>query len=209
MGVALLFFVGTLDSLAVPADTSHAAVSPSQVAEATSHSAESPWTVSASTTVYFGHTVDVYAVPDITVEYHALHVEGRYNYEALHATSVLLGWHFAFGDDEAGLDVTPMAGYVTGSTNGPAPLPPFCLMLDWEDSNSPMSASMFSRRMMPGSSTTVRTSSIVSPQPCLPGSWASTRSVLPSANSFPDCWSAHRTLDSRQRFTYSAPDKKR
>ena len=121
MGVALLFFVGTLDSLAVPADTSHAAELQSQVAEATSHAAESPWTVSASTTVYFGHTIDVYAVPDITVEYNALHVEGRYNYEALHDTSVFLGWHFVFGDDKAGLDVTPMAGYVTGGTNGPAP----------------------------------------------------------------------------------------
>lgn len=121
MLVVLLFFGGALDSLAVPADKSHAAESLSQLAEVTSHAAESPWTISASTTVYFGRTVDVYAVPDIRVEYDALHVEGRYNYEALHATSVFLGWHLAFGDDEAGLDVTPMAGYVTGSTNGPAP----------------------------------------------------------------------------------------
>lgn len=120
------------DSLAVDttlvADSSLAIADTSWAAEAadTSSFAESPWAASASLTTYFGSTVDVYVVPDLWIEYHGLHLEGRYNYEDLHTGSVFLGWHFGWGDQNTGLDLTPMAGWVTGRTEGFAP----ALLLD-------------------------------------------------------------------------------
>ena len=50
----------------------------------------------------------------------ALHLEGRANYEAVHAQSAFVGWNFAFGK-EGGItfEVTPILGGVTGAIHGP------------------------------------------------------------------------------------------
>jgi hypothetical protein len=116
----LLVFAGSPDSLSAT-NLLNAAESSVVVA-----SAESPWSSSASGTTYFGDTTDLYLVPDVSVEYYGLHVEGRYNYEDLHTGSIFLGWHLEWGDKTAGLDLTPMAGWVTGRTDGVAP----ALLLD-------------------------------------------------------------------------------
>jgi hypothetical protein len=50
----------------------------------------------------------------------ALHLEGRANYEAVHAQSVFAGWNFAFGKEEGvTFEVTPILGGVTGAIHGP------------------------------------------------------------------------------------------
>jgi hypothetical protein len=49
----------------------------------------------------------------------ALHLEGRANYEAIHAQSLFAGWNFSWGDEEGWkLDVTPIAGAVRGPLRG-------------------------------------------------------------------------------------------
>jgi hypothetical protein len=49
-----------------------------------------------------------------------LHLEGRVNYEALHARSLFAGWTFAFGKEEGlSLEITPIAGGAWGSIGGP------------------------------------------------------------------------------------------
>lgn len=48
-----------------------------------------------------------------------LHLEGRANYEAIHAQSLFAGWNFGWGDEETWkLDFTPIAGAVRGSLRG-------------------------------------------------------------------------------------------
>ncbi len=49
-----------------------------------------------------------------------LHLEGRYNYEALDSGSLWLGRNFSFGERWT-LDCTPMVGFVFGESRGIAP----------------------------------------------------------------------------------------
>ena len=73
-------------------------------------------------------TGSYYAVPDQpnfgmavgAVKIGALHVEGRYNYEARASASAFLGWTFSGGEDLA-WSVTPLIGAVTGRLSGYIP----------------------------------------------------------------------------------------
>ncbi|MGC2049604.1 MAG: hypothetical protein WA635_13475, partial [Gallionella sp.] len=49
-----------------------------------------------------------------------LHLEARYNYEALDAGSLFAGWKFS-GGDKLTYDLTPIIGAVFGATQGIAP----------------------------------------------------------------------------------------
>jgi hypothetical protein len=133
--LSLLLLAGMLDSTAVELDTLDVEPDTSEVeiraADATEAEAdtskvtaevvESPWAFSGSMTSYFGSTIDLYAVPDLWIEYHGFHLEARYNYEDLHTGSMFLGWHFGWGDENSGLDATPMVGWVVGRIDGVAP----------------------------------------------------------------------------------------
>lgn len=66
--------------------------------------------------------------PTLTVNRGGLHLEGRYNYEALQTGSAFVGWNFSFGE-ELRLGLTPMVGGVFGNTNGVAP--GLTWTLDW------------------------------------------------------------------------------
>lgn len=61
-----------------------------------------------------------YLQPTLTVDRGALHLEGRYNYEARNAGSIWVGWNFSFGDGWK-LGLTPMLGGVFGQMQGIAP----------------------------------------------------------------------------------------
>lgn len=54
------------------------------------------------------------------LDYHHLHLEPRYNYEALHSGSVFAGWRFETGKDLQ-FAATPMLGVIFGSLQGFAP----------------------------------------------------------------------------------------
>jgi len=69
-----------------------------------------------------------YVQPTLTVDRGALHLEGRYNYEAKDTGSVWVGWNFSFGE-ELKLGLTPMVGGVFGQLNGIAP--GLTLTLEW------------------------------------------------------------------------------
>ena len=83
-------------------------------------SSQSKWSFSTSGYYYF--------IPDdknvITLigyaDHKALHLEGRYNYEAQNTGSVFAGWRFETGE-KFQLGATPMVGVAFGSTNGVIP----------------------------------------------------------------------------------------
>jgi hypothetical protein len=82
--------------------------------------AATEWSVSASAYTYFVPGIRDYVQPTITVDRQWLHLEARYNYEALDAASVWVGYNFSVGE-KVSLNITPMLGGVFGSTNGIAP----------------------------------------------------------------------------------------
>jgi hypothetical protein len=61
-----------------------------------------------------------YVNPIITADHQWLHLEARYNYEALKTGSLWLGYNFSFGD-ELSLQATPMIGGIFGNSIGVAP----------------------------------------------------------------------------------------
>jgi hypothetical protein len=76
----------------------------------------------------FGASAYGYLVPDsrdyvnlnFTADHTWLHLEGRYNYEAVDSGSVWVGYNFSFGEKLA-FGLTPMVGGVFGSLTGVAP----------------------------------------------------------------------------------------
>jgi hypothetical protein len=82
--------------------------------------AETEWSFSASAYTYFAPGIRDYVQPTITADRRWLHLEARYNYEALDAASVWVGYNFSLGEKLL-LDITPMFGGVFGSTTGIAP----------------------------------------------------------------------------------------
>lgn len=84
----------------------------------------SKWTVSASAYTVNPPEDDAYTSATLRLDRDALHVEGRWNYEAKHTGSAWLGWNFDLSPDEKhdlDLHVTPMAGAVFGDVDGVAP----------------------------------------------------------------------------------------
>ena len=78
------------------------------------------WEFSGSASGYFLPDDEDFLLPIVYADRDALHLEARYNYEALDSGSVFAGWTFAHGD-RLRLEVTPMAGVVLGDLEGIAP----------------------------------------------------------------------------------------
>ena len=87
-----------------------------------------PWEWGPSILLYLVPGQTAYLQPTLTADHGALHLEGRYNYEARDTGSAFVGWNLSFGETlELGL--TPMIGAVFGRTNGVAPA--LTLTLEW------------------------------------------------------------------------------
>jgi hypothetical protein len=82
--------------------------------------AEPKWTFSASVETYVIPDGQDYAQPTVTADRDWLHLEARYNYEALHTGSAWLGYNFA-GGKKLEWAITPMVGGVFGDMYGVAP----------------------------------------------------------------------------------------
>jgi hypothetical protein len=83
---------------------------------------EPGWEFNASLYGYFPPDDRHYAQPTVIADHGALHLEGRYNYEAFRSGSAWVGWNFGFGEEEKfRLDATLMVGGVFGDTRGVAP----------------------------------------------------------------------------------------
>jgi len=81
---------------------------------------ERAWSFSASVYTYIVPNADDYAQPTVTADRGWLHLEARYNYEALETGSAWVGYNFA-GGEKLAWEITPMLGGVFGDLNGIAP----------------------------------------------------------------------------------------
>lgn len=87
------------------------------------------WEFNASVYGYFPPEDLHYAQPTVTADRGALHLEARYNYEALKSGSAWIGWNLETGK-ELKLNATLMAGGVVGDLRGVAP--GYELTLTWK-----------------------------------------------------------------------------
>jgi hypothetical protein len=81
---------------------------------------EKAWSFSVSAYNYVVPDDREYVQPTVTADRDWLHLEARYNYEALDTASVWVGYNFS-GGDQLAFDITPMLGAVFGDTTGVAP----------------------------------------------------------------------------------------
>lgn len=79
-----------------------------------------PWAFVLTTSGYIVPGGQSLVSPDFTADRGWLHLEARYNYEALETGSLWVGYDFSAGKKLV-LDVTPMVGGVFGNLNGVAP----------------------------------------------------------------------------------------
>ena len=82
--------------------------------------AERAWSFSAWVYTYLVPDSRDYAQPTITVDRGWLHLEARYNYEALDTSSAWVGYNLG-GGKKLAWELTPMLGGVFGETTGIAP----------------------------------------------------------------------------------------
>lgn len=81
---------------------------------------ERAWSFSASAYTYFVPDDREYVQPTFTADRGRLHLEARYNYEALDTGSAWVGYNLSGGETLA-WEVTPTIGAVFGDTTGIAP----------------------------------------------------------------------------------------
>ena len=87
------------------------------------------WAFGASLYGYFPPEDHHYAQPTVTADRGALHLEARYNYEALKSGSAWIGWNLSAGE-ELKLATTILVGGVVGDLRGVAP--GYELTLTWK-----------------------------------------------------------------------------
>lgn len=78
------------------------------------------WNYVFSTATYLVRNDREYLNPTLTADRNWLHLEARYNYEALKTGSLWLGYNFSIGE-KLTLEATPMVGGVFGDITGFAP----------------------------------------------------------------------------------------
>jgi hypothetical protein len=81
---------------------------------------ERAWSLSAAVAIYLLPDEGNFAQPTFTADRGALHLEARYNYEALRTTSLWAGYTMR-GGQRVEWEFTPMMGAVFGATDGIAP----------------------------------------------------------------------------------------
>jgi hypothetical protein len=85
-----------------------------------SDAGDKEWSFSGAASTYVVPDDRDYVQPTLTADRGWLHLETRFNYEALDTASAWLGWNFS-GGDKLTWEVTPMLGGVFGDTTGIAP----------------------------------------------------------------------------------------
>lgn len=78
------------------------------------------WSFNASVWGYIVPQDNDYLSPTVLADHGWLHLEGRYNYEAMNTGSAWFGYNFSFGH-KVTVDFTPIAGAVVGGLTGAAP----------------------------------------------------------------------------------------
>jgi hypothetical protein len=81
---------------------------------------ERPWTIGATAYAYFVPDEPDFVMAVVPLDVRLLHVEARYNYEAVRSASAFVGLNVAFGE-RVKVGVTPMFGGVAGDLDGLVP----------------------------------------------------------------------------------------
>ena len=76
------------------------------------------WSFDASFSWYFVHEDANFGVLTAAADHGPLHLEARYNYEALRTASAFMGWNFEFGETVT-FAFTPIVGCMVGDAGGP------------------------------------------------------------------------------------------
>lgn len=97
--------------------------------EVSDQRAENFWTGSVSVSTYLAQHSRDFANPVFIADHDWLHLEARYNYEALKTGSLWLGYNLSAGE-QLELNATPMLGLAFGDTTGLAP--GYAISLSWE-----------------------------------------------------------------------------
>ena len=90
------------------------------IAAAQTASVDRAWSYRAAVATYFLPDEADYVQPTFTAERGHLHLETRYNYEALHSVSFFAGRKFSAGS-AVEMELTPMFGGLVGDTDGVIP----------------------------------------------------------------------------------------
>jgi hypothetical protein len=91
------------------------------LATASSRTADAPgWTYSATGMYYSFRDQDDFTLAVATADRGPLHIEARYNYEAIDSGSLFVGWKFS-GGKKLTWELTPIIGAVFGQKEGVAP----------------------------------------------------------------------------------------
>jgi hypothetical protein len=122
MTIAVVFAGGTArghptTDAYLPVTTTTAATTRAGLPEAAD---EQAWEFSVSAFTYVVPDDGDYVQPTFAADRDWLHLEARYNYEALDTASVWVGYNFSGGETLA-WEITPMIGGVFGDTSGVAP----------------------------------------------------------------------------------------
>jgi len=88
--------------------------------KSTDETTEAAWDYSFSISTYLVQHARDYADPIFTADHDWLHLEARYNYEAIKTASLWLGYNFSAGE-KLSFEATPMIGAVFGDITGVAP----------------------------------------------------------------------------------------
>jgi len=87
---------------------------------AAANASEAQWSIAASAYTYIVPDATNYGQPTLTADRRWLHLEGRFNYEAIDTASIWFGTNFG-GGERVSWTLVPMFGGVFGDTNGVAP----------------------------------------------------------------------------------------
>lgn len=112
--VALVLLMLAPPAKATP--SANEASAPTTSSEATN----APWDFGFLVSGFYYPDQSGYLQPTVTVDHGWLHLEARYNDEALQTASLWVGWNLAWGE-ELKLSLTPMVGGIFGKENGIAP----------------------------------------------------------------------------------------
>jgi hypothetical protein len=115
--VTLFFGVGQAPSQTTATNTPAVTEAATPALE---NDSEKEWSFSASAYAYFVPDSREYVQPTLTADHRWLHLEARYNYEALNTGSAWVGYNFS-GGEKLSWEFTPMLGGVFGDLTGIAP----------------------------------------------------------------------------------------
>jgi hypothetical protein len=100
--------------------TTNAPLAINSTPQAIADEAEKSWSFSASAYTYIVPDSRDYVQPTFTADRGWLHLEARYNYEALDTGSAWVGYNFS-GGEKLAWEIAPMLGGVFGDITGIAP----------------------------------------------------------------------------------------